>query len=212
MTDDERIQFILDNARIPLRYRDKTLDYLDPALAPWVEKARHYVENFPTIRKTERPGLAILSQNDVGIGKTHLAICILRGLILYGHVERQGSFYPFGELVLSLLAQSRGEMDENDVDNICRLTTSDVIVFDDVDKFSGTVQALMRLHRVIDDLWNRNVPIILTSNLSFTGLVERFKQIGADDYVARAIVSRLSGMCQPWHFEYKGQTDFRVKG
>lgn len=212
MTDDEIADFVLSHSRIPDRYRDRTLDDLsatDPRFGTWTKKANDYVRDFLTVRTSQMPGLFICSPTDVGIGKSHLACCILRGLIVNGRIQRQATFFAFADLMRSLVAEARAEMSEEDAENIHRLRTSEVIVFDDLDKFMASEAAVFRLHRIISDLWDRNVPLIVTCGSALNTMIDRFAKYGVEEQVAQSIVSRLQGMCDTWTIDFGGRVDYR---
>src|SRR6266702_6933144 len=79
----KRIDAQLSRAQIPERYRTKTLDTFSAmgghaSLGRRLAAARRYVEEYPA--GTE--GRGILMVGTVGIGKTHLAVGMLRELVL----------------------------------------------------------------------------------------------------------------------------------
>ena len=206
MTTDQ--EFILRHSCIPDRYIRKGLKDLAPEMAVWRDRARLYVRSFCQRKtNTSNPGLYIVSSGDVGVGKTHLACSILRGLVLTGKAKGQVTFYSFGALALALVADAMDRLTDQQAEMLHRLETSRVVVLDDIDKFSGTAQAVYRIHRIIDDLWCRNIPIIVTANLLPSQLSDRFEKLGADAIVADAIVSRLVGMTELWLLD--GQKDKR---
>jgi DNA replication protein DnaC len=92
----ERIttQLIAD-ARIPPRYARCTLEnfvvYPNPKLEAALAKARKFAEAFPAVTK----GLCLVGPP--GIGKTHIAVSVLRGLIADKQVR--GLFYDVRDLL-----------------------------------------------------------------------------------------------------------------
>ena len=92
---------LLDAARIPARYADCSFDnFRDPkgtgSVSWWtaLRKANMLVNDYPSVEK------GLLLSGSVGVGKTHLAVAILRGLTAKGV---PGLFSEFG----SLLSRSR---------------------------------------------------------------------------------------------------------
>ncbi len=97
----ERSERLLEQARIPRRYENCTLENFDirknkdtgqpnPTLATALFFARRFVEEYPA-------DFGLLLHGTTGVGKTHLAVAVLRELVL-----RKGAaclFYDFRDLL-----------------------------------------------------------------------------------------------------------------
>lgn len=209
MTLESR-RFLLEHSNIPPRYLKLTFDDFDPRMKKWVDMAVLYVENAPVVGDVAGSGLYIVSPNDVGVGKSMLGCCILMRMIEQQVVKRQVTYYAFGDLMVALVDDARGQATDVQVSMLRRLRTSEVVMFDDFDKFSGTSNAVYRLHRIVGDLWDREVPLIVTTNLMPSQLVDRLVSTGAGEDVAKAIVSRVRGMTDLWKIDFGGKVDFRL--
>ena len=89
----------LDACRIPRRYEHCSLGTFEPAnasLTAALGKAMSYCNGYPYIRP-EDEGLGLLFTGDNGVGKTHLAVSVLRELVTNKGVR--GQFWDFHELI-----------------------------------------------------------------------------------------------------------------
>lgn len=125
----------------------------------------------------------------VGTGKTHLAAAVCR--------ELQSAHRGFRMLSgVQLLERYRacfdGEATETDV--TAGLVGVPVLVIDDLGKESPTDWAVERIFRVVDERYNREKPLIVTSQFERPQLIKRLSR-GGDAENAIALVSRLVEMC-----------------
>ncbi|HEY6510070.1 MAG TPA: ATP-binding protein, partial [Vicinamibacterales bacterium] len=89
---------LLRVARIPPRYEHCTLANFEPgtsALKGALEKTMTYCNGYPYLGQDE--GLGLLLTGDNGVGKTHLAVSVLRELM--GQKGARGQFWDFHELI-----------------------------------------------------------------------------------------------------------------
>ena len=86
---------LLDTARIPPRYARCTLDnflvYPNDKLVTALAKARRFADEFPAVQK----GLCLIGAP--GIGKTHIAVSVLRRLVVEKQVR--GLYYDVRDLL-----------------------------------------------------------------------------------------------------------------
>ncbi len=125
----------------------------------------------------------------VGTGKTFLASAVCRELQELGKGFRMLSS-------VQLLERYRAcfDGDATEASVTASLCGVPVLVIDDLGKESPTDWAVERLFRVIDERYNRNLPVIVTTQFERPALIRRLSR-GGDSENAVALVSRLCEMC-----------------
>lgn len=177
----------LAHARIPRRYLhcqlgnfEQTVDSLREAH----RRASAFVEAFPAVDK----GLLLRGRH--GVGKTHLAVAMLREII-----TRKGArayFYETREL-LKLVRETFAMAGESELDVLRPVLDADLLVLDDLgaEKTSEWVQETLGL--VVNTRYSERRPTIFTTNLDdsadTTSPTSMYVQLGARTR------SRLFEMC-----------------
>jgi DNA replication protein DnaC len=176
----------LSRARIPARFADKTLDSFkgrDKQRKELVRSAQMYIKAFDLKRSREAcKGLLMIGR--VGCGKTHLAIAILREIVAKGY---SGLYYNSPNLLRDIRATFDGGSDLTEDDLLEEVTSTDLLVFDDVGAENSTQFVLDRFYLVINERYEAGKPVIVTTNLDHEALEAR---------LGDRIVSRLLEMCQ----------------
>jgi DNA replication protein DnaC len=149
--------------------------------------AKKYSENF---KQYKSEGAGIIFSGTYGTGKTHLAAAISIELI------NQGIPVVFGTLI-NLLGKIRqtyhNDEDEWEVLNI--YTSADLLVIDDLGKEKPSEWVLEKLYSIVNDRYENNKPIIITTNYDHETLVKRLT-VNGNCETAESIVSRLYEMCR----------------
>ena len=159
-----------------------------------VEAAQTFTREFPNVQQ------GLLFMGPVGVGKTHLAAAIANELVneLYTVV--------FGNVtdIITLIKSSYGSQSELDETQILRTITEDIdlLILDDLGKEYATENTRMLLYQIINRLYENEKPIIITTNLTSDALTGKYGERG------KAIVSRLTEMCQPVMME---DSDWRIR-
>ncbi len=148
----------LASARIQKRYLHCELSNFEQhydSLRDAYRKAVRFVEQFPAVDK----GLLLIGEN--GVGKTHLAVAILKAIIREKHV--QGYFYETGELLK--LVRDTYASDTNELEVLRPVVEADLLVLDDlgVEKTSEWVQET--LGHVVNLRYSERRPTVFTTNL-----------------------------------------------
>lgn len=186
---------------IPERYRDVMLDQLVGGPAKYVDKARRFVREFSA---KEAKGIYIHSESR-GVGKSHLAVCVMKGLVMEGKVRGQVSFFNFPKLV-DVLTESEKHEDHQYQTWRLRLERSSVFVLDDLSCARQVAWKYETAYEVINELYERKRTVIFTSNVALGSLGDYFGPMGW------TIISRIRGMC-PYQWDVTGtggpDDDFR---
>ncbi len=137
---------------------------------------------------------AYLWSGEPGIGKTHLA-----GAIVNDCVER-GTLAVFttGVGLLMRIRDSynrRGAVKEGELDIIDRLISVRLLALDDVGTENFTPDTGRLLYALINGRYERNLGMVVTSNLSLSKLGMQWAKSGVEEHVGRKLIDRLMEMC-----------------
>lgn len=144
-------------------------------------------------RNGKRPASLYIA-GDIGAGKTFLASCIAVDLTKIG-------VRVIWRNVSDVLREIRATYDRRDIseqDVIDSFVAPDILILDDLGKERPTEWAIEQLFSIFNARYDRNRPIIVTTNYGGAELARRLtpaKQNNADvdDTTAQAIVDRLRG-------------------
>ncbi|MBH17081.1 MAG: ATP-binding protein [Acidobacteriota bacterium] len=190
---------LLDDARIPPRYRKCSLDgfvvYPNEKLQKAVVRAQAFSDAFPVVEQ----GLFFVGPP--GIGKTHLAVAVLRAVIRRSGAR--GLFYDIRELLRVIRSTYNPVVRATESDILRPVIESELLVLDDLgaEKTSEWVDETLNL--IVNTRYNERRPTIFTSNY------EEYPENHADsliDQVGFRMHSRLHEMCE--FLEFRG-ADYR---
>ena len=115
-------------AMIPRRYEhcslDNLLTYGNPGLKRAVERSRRFIDEFPDVDRS------LLLTGPSGIGKTHIAVAILRQLAVEKHVR---GFYDNARRLLSTVRLGHDPANGRSEEHVMNtLTYAELLVLDDL--------------------------------------------------------------------------------
>jgi DNA replication protein DnaC len=176
---------LLAAAEIPRKYIDCRLaSYLPPEDNPHLQHAHAAAVEYANgyIKRPTAKGL--LFQGPPGLGKTHLAVGIIRELIEREHVSCY--FCNFAGELQRIRDSISGERSLN-LSNL--VYDADVIVLDDFGSQRWSPWVQDQMSNVISDRYNNGRPTIITTNLADRASIERnelraaaMKKLGVMDH------------------------------
>jgi DNA replication protein DnaC len=151
---------IWEGARIPERFATCTF-----ATFPRVPRMELVVASLR--RWMEDPSWAVVLHGRYGVGKTGLAISVLRAAAEAHHV---GLFVKTPDLLVRIRATYGRDSETSEADVLDSLRTVDYLVLDDVGAEKVTDWATSMLFQVLDHRHDQQRKTILTTNLDVAGL------------------------------------------
>ena len=196
---DDVARRMLGQARIPARYGacdfSTFTTYRNDGLQRAVRKARAFAGAFPVVDK------GLLFIGSPGIGKTHLAVSVLRAVALKGV---RGVYYDTRSLLSTIKSTYNPVTRASEADVLAEVMRAELLVLDDLgaERVTDWVEETMNL--IVNTRYSERRPTIFTTNYRHVTGGE-----DPDSLLARVgfrMHSRLHEMCE--FLEYDGP-DFR---
>jgi len=186
---DARLQ-LLAEARIPQRYRRCSLSNYAPAQGNGSQlRAFNYafrlVRDYPAVER------GLLLMGSCGVGKTHLAVSILRGLVEKG---AQCLFYEVGTLLREIQGSYDPASDSRETKILAKVCGAEVLVLDDLGATRPTEWVRDTIMQVIGTRYNDQKLTILTTNYPDDRQLSNEETL--QDRIGARLRSRLYEMCQ----------------
>jgi len=211
---------LLAQARIPKRYEHCELSNFDfegphKSLLPARMAAYKFVEEYPV----DSTGLLLIGRS--GVGKTHLAVGIMKELITNKGIPC--IFYDHRELLKEIQNSYNRSVELTEMDVLLPVLKTDVLVFDDLGSDKASDWAWETISHILNTRYNEKRTTIITTNfqnlpaagaLSPGEPIDRFKIRAAareetlGDRIGERMRSRLHEMCRIVKLEGE---DFRQK-
>ena len=168
---ERRATRILERAHIPTRYEHCTLDsYIvsgprgdDRTLAGAHLRARKFVEDY----HVKAPGTGLLFTGSVGVGKTHLAVGILKRLIQERGV--QGIFCDYRELLKEVQNSYNPSVAATEMGILRPVFEAEVLVLDELGASKPTEWVWDTVAQILNARYNDLKTTIITTNYSNLG-------------------------------------------
>ena len=188
--------------KIPYRYQSQTLDSFDiseGSNAQILADLRAWTESLD-VRGFPRGARSLLLTREInGVGKTHLALAILRRLM-----ERRSrveefcayEFWPIYQIRQILEESRRFSAEQTQRDIYGRFAKCHLLILDDVGKEMASDYDKRTLHEmyfsIINERYNQDLPLIMTSNVGFEPWKSGAPSLA--DVIGRAATSRMMEM------------------
>lgn len=210
----EREQRRLAAAKIPQRYRECSLDDYeiyhgaDRSLSRALQTARKFVEAYPV----DTAGKGLLFTGSIGVGKTHLAVGVLRRLVNERGVR--GLFCDYRELLKNIQNSYNPQVHTTELELLKPVFAAEVLVLDDLGAQKPNEWVWDTVALILNTRYNDKQSTIITTNypdLPAGGGAQNDAERAAreqtlGDRIGDRMRSRLAEMCV--RVEMEG-TDFR---
>jgi DNA replication protein DnaC len=185
----------LGAARIPRRYQHCSIHNFEnageePSKYIALGEADKVIKEYPVEGRTE--GRGILFMGPVGVGKTHLAVAILRELVqLYGI---EGLFYQSGSLLKEIQDSYNPISQTSELRVLAPVFDAEVLVLDELGASKPTDWVRDTLLQIINTRYNDKKLTIFTTNYLDDRVSEKKETL--EDRIGVRLRSRLYEMCK----------------
>lgn len=184
----ERFKKLLAAARIPRRYADCSFDNFktqpgssqDHALL----LAQSLVNEYPAVER------GLLFMGPAGVGKTHIAVAIIKALIEKGFA---GIFTEFGALLKEIQDSYNPISKSSELKVLAPIYQTDVLVLDELGATVPTDWVRDTMYQIINKRYNDNKLTIFTTNYFDDAQSEKERVL--EDRITTRLRSRLYEMC-----------------
>lgn len=179
---------LIEKARIPKRYTDchfHSYRVLNPSQERAFRFASRLTMEYPAVDR------GLLLMGTVGVGKTHLAVSILKGL-----TERGFSclFYEFGALLKSIQGSYNTVSQTSELKLLAPIFDAEILVLDEIGASKPTDWVRDTMANIINTRYNDKKLTIFTTNYLDERHMERDETL--EDRIGVRLRSRLFEMCK----------------
>ena len=184
-----RLDRLLADARIPKRYEHCDLESFLPS-NPSQKSAKKFVQTF--LDKYPLIDIGLIFQGPCGVGKTHLAVALLKGV-----VTEKGDrclFYDFRDLLREIQASWNSVSQTSELEVLRPVLDADVLVLDELGANKPTDWVRDTIAHIINCRYNDKKLTIFTSN--YLDATRNHKEESLTDRIGVRLRSRLYEMCR----------------
>ncbi|HEY0376777.1 MAG TPA: ATP-binding protein [Pyrinomonadaceae bacterium] len=193
---------LLESARIPRRYNECSLQNYYPVKGNGTQlRAFNYA--FRLVREYPAVDRGLLFMGTVGVGKTHLSVAIMRGLVERGV---PCLFYEFGSLLKEIQNSYNPVSQTSELKVLAPVFEAEVLVLDELGASKPTDWVRDTMMQIINTRYNDRKMTIFTTNYLDGRRTERDETL--EDRIGVRLRSRLFEMCKTVQLE---GDDYRKK-
>jgi len=176
-TTEDRVGRAMARARVPDRYRHCDFENFETdneiegvsreQIQAWTRNlsrarlvVKRFAEEFIPLRGEESQA-GLLLMGSCGVGKTHLAVAALKGIVLRGH---SGIFYDYRELLKEIQDSYNAESQTTEMAVLEPVLKADLLVLDDLGSSKPSLWALETVGHVLNTRYNENRATLITTN------------------------------------------------
>ena len=184
----DRVKKLLAAARIPRRYTACSFGSFKSAAGSSQDRAllraQSLVNEYPAVDR------GLLFMGPAGVGKTHLAVAIVRGLIEKGFA---GVFSEFGALLKEIQDSYNPISKSSEFKVLAPIYQTEVLVLDELGATVPTDWVRDTMYQIINKRYNDNKLTIFTTNYSDERRSDKEQVL--EDRIGARLRSRLYEMC-----------------
>lgn len=205
-----KLSYAFDRCKIPPKYEDATLENYQTSfpgtnISLWEahKKATEFARNYPAMMA---PGRGLMFSGSSGLGKTHLAVGILKVLVLEARCN--GLFVYYQQLLKDIQNSWNPDTSTTELQVLEPVFSAEVLVLDDLGSVKPTDWVWDMVSMVLNTRYNHKRVTIVTTNFENlpAGTVGGGMTLG--DRIGDRMRSRLLEMC--WEVKMQG-ADYREK-
>lgn len=187
---EHQLKRLLDYSNLGERFFEKTFKTynVNANNIKAFETAKRFISHF-SVAQTK--GTGIIFYGPYGVGKTHLACSIANELI---KMQKSVIFGSTIKLFGIIKKSYNNDISEDESKIISKFINCDVLIIDDLGKEKSSEWVLEKLYYIINERYEHNKPIIITTNFSENQLIDIFT-VGKNKSSIEAIISRLNEIC-----------------
>ncbi len=200
----DRLDQLLRRASIPDRYISKDFrayhpDPKFPSQEEALTSSIQFVETYPEVHR------GLLYSGSCGVGKTHLAVAVLKDLVLEKQVSAR--FVDETELLRRLQYSYGPDSPETEREVLRPLYSAELLVWDDLGAGRPTEWVAETIRTILNHRYTRGKQTVLTTNLPLKAPVKRFVENSLmdpivvreqilEERVGAPLFSRIMEMCK----------------
>jgi DNA replication protein DnaC len=187
---DQRKDKLSKAANLPRLYEECSLSNYKPAVGN-ASQLRAFNQAYRIVESYPGDGRGLLLMGSCGVGKTHLAVAILRGLIEKGV---QCLFYDFGALLKAIQSSYNPNPQTSELDILAPVFDAEVLVLDELGASKPTEWVLDTMLHIIRARYNDRRLTLFTSNYMDENSGRENETL--EDRIGVRLRSRLYEMCR----------------